>query len=94
MKIVFTLLLAFIPSISYATGQWVPVNQPQVIIQEQIIPNPIIVQTPQPQIVYQLTPHVVLEPVVVKRRRIFTQEETIQMVPVTKWVYQPCIVYK
>lgn len=94
MRIVLTILLAFSSSLCYATGQWVPVNQPQVIIQEQIVPNTIIVQAPQPQVVYQLTPQVVMEPVVVTKRRIFMQEETIQMVPVTRWVYQPVIVYR
>lgn len=94
MKTALAILLAFSSSVCYATGQWVPVNQPQVIIQEQIVPNTIIVQVPQPHIVYQLTPQVIMEPIVITKRRIFTQEETIQMVPVTRWVYQPVIVYK
>ena len=94
MKYILMVVLAFSGSMCYASGEWVPVNQPQIMIQEQIVPNTIIVQQPQPCIVYQLTPHVVLEPVVVTRRRIFVKEETVQMVPVTRWVYQPVVVYK
>jgi hypothetical protein len=94
MKYILMVVLAFSGSMCYASGEWVPVNQPQIIVQEQIVPNAIIVQQPQPCIVYQLTPHVVLEPVVVTRRRIFVKEETVQMVPVTRWVYQPVVVYK
>ena len=92
MKYILMVVLAFSGSMCYASGEWVPVNQAQIMIQEQIVPNAIIVQQPQPCIVYQLTPHVVLEPVVVTRRRIFVKEETVQMVPVTRWVYQPVVV--
>lgn len=96
MKYILMMALAFSGSMCYASGQWVPVNQPTVIVQEQIVPNTVIVQpvVPQPTIVYQLTPHVVMEPVVTKRRRIFCEEETVQMVPVTRWVYQPFVVCK
>ena len=94
MRILVFLVAILLCSNCYAGGQWIPVNQPQIIVQEQIVPNTIIVQQPQPCIVYQLTPHVVLEPVVVTRRRIFVKEETVQMVPVTRWVYQPVVVYK
>lgn len=94
MKYILMVALAFSGSMCYASGEWVPVNQPTVIVQEQIVPNTVIVQpvVPRPTIVYQLTPHVVMEPVVTKRRRIFCQEETVQMVPVTRWVYQPVVV--
>jgi hypothetical protein len=96
MKAIVVLMLMLSSGVCYASGQWVPVNQPTVIVQEQIVPDTVIVQpmVPQPTIVYQLTPHVVLEPVVVTRRRIFVKEETVQMVPVTRWVYQPVVVYK
>lgn len=94
MKYLLAAALVFCSSVCYASGEWVPVNQPTVIVQEQIVPNTVIVQpvVPQPTIVYQLTPHVVMEPVVTKRRRIFCEEETVQMVPVTRWVYQPVVV--
>lgn len=93
-QILLCCFIALSSSVCYASGQWVPVNQPTVIVQEQIVPNTVIVQqvVPQPTIVYQLTPHVVMEPVVTKRRRIFCEEETVQMVPVTRWVYQPVVV--
>ena len=94
MRTFLCLLVMLSGTVCYASGQWVPVNQPQIIVQEQIVPNAIIVQQPQPCIVYQLTPHVILEPVVVIKKRIFVKEETVQMVPVTRWVYQPVIVYK
>jgi hypothetical protein len=94
MRLFLCLVFMLTGSVCYASGEWVPINQPQIIVQEQIVPNTIIVQQPQPCIVYQLTPHVVLEPVVVTRRRIFVKEETVQMVPVTRWVYQPVVVYK
>lgn len=94
MKYLLAIALVFCSSVCYASGQWVPVNQPQVIVQEQIVPNTVLIQPviQQPTIVYQLTPHVVMEPVVITKRRIFCQEETVQMVPVTRWVYQPVVV--
>lgn len=94
MKYLLMVALAFSGSVCYASGEWVPVNQPQVIVQEQIVPNTVLIQPviKQPTIVYQLTPHVVMEPVVITKRRIFCQEETVQMVPVTRWVYQPVVV--
>ena len=94
MKYMFGMALVLFCNVGYASGEWVPVNQPQVIVQEQIVPNTVLIQPviQQPTIVYQLTPHVVMEPVVTKRRRIFCEEETVQMVPVTRWVYQPVVV--
>lgn len=94
MKTIFTILLGLSSSVCYATGQWVPVNQPQIVIQEQIIPSTVIVQAPQPYVVYQLTPHVVMEPIFVETKRIFTTQQTIRMVPITHWTLEPRVVWK
>ena len=94
MKYILGIALVLFCNVGYASGEWVPVNQTHVIVQEQIVPNTVLIQPviQQPTIVYQLTPHVVMEPVVITKRRIFCQEETVQMVPVTRWVYQPVVV--
>jgi hypothetical protein len=93
MKHLLFLSASIFCSTCFGSGEWVPVNQPQIIVQEQIVPHPIAVE-PRPYVYYQLTPHVILEPIVTKRKRIFMQEETIQMVPVTRWVYSPVIIYR
>ena len=94
MRIFLAAALAFCSSVSYASGVWVPYNQPQLMVQEQIITTTIVPQPPQPQVVYQLTPHVVFEKVTVKHRFIFREFEEIRVVPKTYWVQQPIIVYK
>jgi len=99
MKTIVFLLIAIIGTYAHAGGEWVPYNQPKVMVQEYIVPAPVLAQWsfPQPRYYYeyQLVPQVVMRPVIKTTRRIFFKEETIeQMVPVTEWVYQPVLVYR
>ena len=75
----------------YASGVWVPYNQPQVVVQEQIITTTIQPQVHIPQLVikYQLVPHVVLETTQVEKKYVFRTVTEVKTVPVTRWVYQP-----
>jgi hypothetical protein len=90
MRVFLGLALAFFASTCYASGQWVPYNQPQILIQEQQIVTTV-VQPHVPQLVikYQLVPHVVLETTQVERRYVFRTVTEVKQVPVTRWVYQP-----
>jgi hypothetical protein len=90
MKIFLGIVLALLSSTCYGSGQWVPYNQPQVIVQEQQIVTTV-VQPHVPQLVikYQLVPHVVLETTQVERRYVFRTVTEVKQVPVTRWVYQP-----
>ena len=89
------LALLFLSSNAYASGEWVPHNHPYIMVQPQTqiicqnINQPV---TPNISIIYQWTPHVVLEAVTTKTRRFFYEQEITTMVPVTKWVYQPVII--
>jgi len=96
MKIFLAAALALCSSVSYASGVWVPFNQPQVVVQEQIITNTIvpIPHVPQPTVVYQLTPHVVFEKVTIRHRYVFREFEEVKIVPKTYWVPQHVIIYK
>lgn len=87
-------IFALSSSVCYGGGEWVPFNHPQIIMQEQIVSNTIMVQQPQPQVVYQLTPSVVFEPIVVSKRRWFCIEEKVEIVPVTRWEWQPVVIVK
>lgn len=91
MRIFLGAVLALCSSACYATGEWVPVNQPQIVIQEQIITTTVQphVYVPQLVIKYQLVPHVVLETTQVEKRYVFRTVTEVKTVPVTKWVYQP-----
>lgn len=99
IKTIIFFMSMLICSSCYASGQWVPYNQPQIIVQEYVIPPQVLAQTIRPlptyYYEYQLVPHVVLRPVIKTTKRIFFKEETVeQMVPVTEWVYQPVLVYR
>lgn len=94
MRIFLAAALAFCSSISYASGVWVPYNQPQVTIQEQIITTTVVPHVPQPTLVWQLTPHVVFEKVTIKHRYVFREFEEVKIVPKTYWVPQHVIIYK
>lgn len=90
MKVFLGLAFALFTSTCYASGQWVPYNQPQVVVQEQQIVTTV-VQPHVPQLVikYQLVPQVVLETTQVERRYVFRTITEVKQVPVTRWVYQP-----
>ena len=90
-KIVLFLSFICICATCEASGQWVPVNQPPVIVQEQIITTKVEPKVHVPQLVikYQLVPHVVLETTQVEKRYIFRTTTEVRTVPVTRWVYQP-----
>jgi hypothetical protein len=96
MNKIFIVALALQSSVCYATGTWVPVNQPQVVVQEQIITTTVQPQVHVPQLVveYQLVPNVVLETTQVEKRYIFRTVTEVRTVPVTRWVYQPVVVFK
>lgn len=91
MKIFLGIALALLSSTCYASGQWVPYNQPQVVIQndQQIITTVVEPHVPQFVIKYQLVPHIVLETTQVERRYVFRTVTEVRQVPVTRWVYQP-----
>ena len=91
MKIFIGIALALLSSTCYASGQWVPYNQPQVVIQndQQIITTVVEPHVPQLVIKYQLVPHIVLETTQVERRYVFRTVTEVRRVPVTRWVYQP-----
>ena len=93
MKSIFTILLALSSSLCYAGGEWIPV-QPRVVIEERIVTTTVNVAPPRPEVVYQMVPHVVMEPVFVETRRIFTTQQTIRIVPITHWVLEPRIVWR
>jgi len=90
MRVFLGLALALFTTTCYASGQWIPYNQPQIIVQEQQIVTTV-VQPHVPQLVikYQLVPHVVLETTRVERRYVFRTVTEVKQVPVTRWVYQP-----
>lgn len=88
MKTAFCLLLVLTANISQA-GQWVPMVQPPVVVQEQIVTTIVEPRVPQLVIKYQAVPHVIFETVHVEKRYIFRTITEVKMVPVTKWVYQP-----
>lgn len=94
MKVFLGIALALCSSACYASGEWVPYNQPQVMVQEQIITTTVVPEPPRPVVVYQLTPQVVFEKVTIKHRFIFREFEETKIVPKTYWVQQPVIVYK
>jgi hypothetical protein len=94
MKKLIFFILASIGSTCYASGEWVPYNYPQLMIQEQIVTTTIVPQPPQPQIVYQLVPHVVFEKVTIKHRFVFREFEETKVVPKTYWVNQPILIYR
>jgi len=91
MKIFLGIAIALLSSTCYASGQWVPSNQPQIVVQEQIVTTLVPQQVYVPQLVvkYQLVPHVVLETTQVERRYVFRTVTEVRQVPVTRWVYQP-----
>lgn len=91
MKFFLGIALALLSSTCYASGQWVPYNQPQVVIQndQQIITTVVEPRVPQLVIKYQLVPHIVLETTQVERRYVFRTVTEVRQVPVTRWVYQP-----
>lgn len=91
MKFFLGIALALLSSTCYASGQWVPYNQPQVVIQndQQIITTVVEPRVPQLVIKYQLVPHIVLETTQVERRYVFRTVTEVRRVPVTRWVYQP-----
>lgn len=88
MKTVLCFILLLAANISYA-GQWVPVIQPPVVVQEQIVTTIIEPRVPQLVIKYQAVPQVVLETTQVEKRYMFRTVTEVKMVPVTRWVYQP-----
>ena len=91
MKTLLFLTTILLSSTCYASGQWVPYNQPQVVIQndQQIITTVVEPHVPQLVIKYQLVPHIVLETTQVERRYVFRTVTEVRQVPVTRWVYQP-----
>jgi len=91
MRIFLGAIFALCSSVCYATGTWVPVNQPQVVVQEQIITTTVQPRVYVPQLVikYQLVPHVVLETTQVEKKYVFRTVTEVKTVPVTRWVYQP-----
>ena len=50
MRIFLGTVFALCSSVCYATGTWVPVNQPQVVVQEQIITTTVQPQVYVPQV--------------------------------------------
>lgn len=94
MRIFLGLALALSSTMCYASGVWVPYNQPQLMVQEQIITTTVVPEPPRPVVVYQLTPQVVFEKITVKHRYIFREFEEVKIVPKTYWVPQHVIIYK
>lgn len=81
MKSIVCLILCLSSSVCYATGQWIPVNQQQLVVQEQVIPELVfpdnaIVQpaVPQPQV---LPP----KPLVKKIKWVLTPNVTFAEAP-------------
>jgi hypothetical protein len=91
IKTILPFLFVFASSICHASGEWIPLNNQQILINEQIITTTQISRPLVPQLVvkYQLVPHVVLETTQVEKRYIFRTVTEVKTVPVTKWVYQP-----
>lgn len=89
MKTILWSIFFLLPASISQAGQWVPMVQPPVIAQEQIVTTIVEPRVPQLVIKYQAVPHVVFETVHVEKRYMFRTITEVKMVPVTKWVYQP-----
>lgn len=95
MKTIICLILVFCGNVCYATGQWVPVNQQQLVIQEQTIPEIVfpdnaIVQPAIPQ--QQILPP---KPLVKKIKWVLTPNVTFVEAPYyTRGVFGGVIVKK
>jgi len=92
MKIIKYLVFIFmgLESPSYAQ-EWISF---QGYPQTQVVQQYVQVYQPQPFLVYQLTPVVVQQNIIVEQKYLFCKKQTIITQPVTQWVYQPVIVYK
>jgi len=84
------LIIMSLSSKTYAQN-WIPYQQ---VIQPAIEQPIVYVIQPQPVVVYQWTPYIIQQNLIIEQQCLFRRTQTVINKPVTQWILQPVVLYR